>query len=139
MPEPAPMPAPALSEYLYFSVLADGQSPGAVARILARARPFNAANDITGLLVFDGQRFCQHLEGPDGPLDELMARIEADLRHRDVRVVHNGPLTQRRYRRFDMGYAQSEDPQELDRLFDTQGADALSHFLALKPTFDIQA
>ena len=74
MPDRTPTPnAPVpLYEFLYWSQLADSQSPTAIGQILARARPFNAANGITGLLVFDGQRFCQHLEGPAVALESLM-------------------------------------------------------------------
>ena len=54
----------ALYEVLYVSTLAPDQPLQVVAEIAAHARPANASMDITGLLIFDGQRFCQQLEGP---------------------------------------------------------------------------
>ena len=52
----------ALYEVLYVSVLAPDQPLSVVAEIAGRARAANAQGDITGLLIFDGQRFCQQLE-----------------------------------------------------------------------------
>lgn len=127
-----------LYEFLYWSQLADSHSPTAIGQILARARPFNASNGITGLLVFDGQRFCQHLEGPAAAVEALMGRIAADDRHSEVRIAYEGPLAERRYHRFDMGYAQAEDPLEMEHLAMLRGDAALQQFLALRPSFDIQ-
>ena len=38
----------------------------------------------------------------------LMRRIAHDPRHHAVRVVYEGARAQRRYQRFDLGFAQSE-------------------------------
>jgi len=73
----APAPAPALSEILYCSELAPDLPPDTVASIVARARVRNGELGITGLLVFDGQRFCQHIEGPPGALQTLMTASRA--------------------------------------------------------------
>ncbi len=134
----SPSPSP-LYEFLYWSQLADSQTPTAVGQILARARPFNAAHGITGLLVFDGQRFCQHLEGPAAAVEALMGRIASDERHSEVDIAYEGPLAERRYHRFDMGYAQAEDPLEMEQLALLRGDAALRRFLALRPSFDIQS
>ena len=131
---PAPSP---LYEFLYCSQLAESQTPSAVAQILARARPYNAANGITGLLVFDGQRFCQHLEGPRSLVVGLMSRISEDPRHEQIRVVYDGPLVQRRYQRFDMGFAQTEEPDDMAGIHTLDGPLALARFLELRPRFDI--
>ncbi|MBS0425939.1 MAG: BLUF domain-containing protein [Proteobacteria bacterium] len=141
MPDRSPTPTAPLPlyEFLYWSQLADSQSPTAIGQILARARPFNASNGITGLLVFDGQRFCQHLEGPTVAVEALMGRIAADERHSELRIAYEGPLAERRYRRFDMGYAQAEDPMQMEHLAMLRGDDALQKFLALRPSFDIQS
>lgn len=55
---------PALYEVLYVSTIAPDQPLSVVAEIAGRARVVNAELGITGLLIFDGQRFCQQLEGP---------------------------------------------------------------------------
>ena len=76
---------PELHQILYRSLLAPDHTPGVVGRIVGAARQRNASEGITGLLVFDGLRFCQHLEGPPDPVQRLMRRLQADRRHTDVR------------------------------------------------------
>ncbi len=124
-------------EILYFSTLSPGQIPTVVGQIVSQARARNAGHGITGLLIFDGQNFCQHIEGPRGELLRLMDRIGHDSRHSDIRVVHEGPLNERRYERFDMGFADVEGPTNMADLKTLDGAAALERFLALRPHFDV--
>lgn len=63
-----------------------------LAAIHQRARHLNALDGITGLLVFDGTRFLQIVEGAEDAIDDLMGRLRGDPRHnaievRDERVV----------------------------------------------------
>ncbi len=56
------------------------------------ARHLNALDGITGLLVFDGIRFLQIIEGADEAIDHLVERLRRDPRHsafevRDERIV----------------------------------------------------
>ena len=126
-----------LHEVFYCSTLAQDLPPTTVGAIVTQARARNARNGITGLLVFDGLRFCQHLEGSRGALESLMLRIARDPRHVDVRVVYEGPLTDRRYTGFGMGLAESEGPDLMAGVHALEGEAALKHFLALRPSFDI--
>ncbi len=126
-----------LHEFLYCSVLAPDEPVTAVAKILAHARVFNAEHQVTGLLVFDGMRFCQHLEGPQAEVRALMDRIARDARHIELRVVYEGALAQRRYDRFDMGYAEPDDAGTIAGMHLLGGQAALERFLALRPHFDI--
>ena len=71
-----------------------------------------------------------------------MARIADDPRHTGVCIAHEGPLAERRYQRFDMGYAQAEDPGQasrgqIDTLFALRDAAALARFMELRPDFDV--
>ena len=129
-----------LHEILYCSLLAPGQPTEVVGQIVTRARARNATEGITGLLVFDGMRFCQHFEGPRKQVLGLLNRLEADPRHIEMRVVYEGGLSKRRYQRFEMGLAQTEDDEEgkdLAILQQLDGAEALERFLALRPRLDI--
>ena len=85
-----------LFEIFYCSVLKQDLPPATVGAIVTQARARNAQHEITGLLVFDGMRFCQHLEGPPEAVKTLMQRIDQDSRHTDVRVVYQGALAARR-------------------------------------------
>jgi hypothetical protein len=56
------------------------------------ARHLNALDGITGLLLFDGARFLQIVEGAEGAIDNLVERLRMDSRHsafeiRDERFV----------------------------------------------------
>ena len=126
-----------LHEILYCSVLSPSEQPLVVGKIVGQARVRNAERGITGLLIFDGSRFCQHLEGPSQAVDALMKRIACDERHSEVRVLYRGERPERRYKRFDLGFAQSEDADDMAGVHVLQGAEALERFLALRPGFDV--
>lgn len=111
--------------------------PNIVGQIVGQARVRNAGRDITGLLVFDGLNFCQHIEGPRNELTRLMDRIGQDTRHGDVRVVYEGALAERRYQRFDLGYADVDGPTGVADIPQLDGAAALERFLARRPHFDV--
>ena len=128
---------PAVHEILYCSVLAPDQPIGIVGRIVSQARARNAQHRITGLLVFDGLRFCQHVEGSHDDVVALMRRIEQDSRHQAVRVVYQGTRSERRYQRFDLGYAQSEEPDDMAGIHELEGRAALERFLLLRTGFDV--
>ena len=53
--------------------------------------------DITGLLIFDGQRFASNWKGRRRLLLKLMECIRDDTRHVNVEVVHHGLLEARRF------------------------------------------
>jgi hypothetical protein len=126
-----------LHEILYCSLLAPNQPTEVVAQIVAEARARNAKEGITGLLVFDGMRFCQHFEGPRRNVLRLMERLETDARHVQMRVVYEGELLQRRYHAFDLGLAQVEDSEDIAVVQQFDGLEALERFLALRPRLDI--
>jgi hypothetical protein len=126
-----------LHEILYGSLLASAQPPNIVGQIVSQARNRNAARGITGLLVFDGMRFCQHFEGSRADVVALMATIETDPRHTEVRVLHRSSIDRRRYARFDLGLTQGADGDDLADLLALEGQAALDRFLAMRPGFDV--
>lgn len=128
---------PQLHEVLYLSTLAPDAPLKVVASIASQARKANQAAGITGLLVFDGMRFCQHIEGPRKAVLALTERIRQDPRHVDVDILYHGPLAQRRFRHFGLGYTAVEDVDVLARLRDVGAEAALAQFLALVSTLDL--
>jgi len=126
-----------LQEILYVSTLADHAPLRAVADIAAKARHSNHQHAITGLLVFDGQHFCQQFEGSAQEVLLLMQRIRQDPRHTGVSVLHHGPLAQRRFGSFSLGFTSVEDVEALERLQRLQGQAALDAFVALLPQLDV--
>ena len=122
----------ALYEVLYVSTLAPDQPTAVVAEIAAKARQVNAQLDITGLLIFDGQRFCQQLEGPQKAVLKLIERIRNDPRHVNVEVLHHGPLAGRRFQHFSLAFSAVEDVDALARMERLDGEAALAAFEALR-------
>lgn len=91
--------------YVSRSTIPPASAEQEVARIVETAIACNAPLDVTGALLFTGVHFAQVLEGPREAVDELMRRITADPRHRDLRVTQSGPLATRRFARWAMAYA----------------------------------
>lgn len=63
-----------------------------LAAIHQTARHLNALDGISGLLLFDGSRFLQIIEGAEDAIDNLVERLRMDQRHsafevRDERYV----------------------------------------------------
>ncbi|MBC7436141.1 MAG: BLUF domain-containing protein [Bdellovibrionales bacterium] len=109
----------------------------AVPVILSRARQFNQANNITGMLVFDGLRFAELLEGPPDAVLELTERIREDSRHTNMEVVHHASVAERRFTRFSMGYVPIEEDDALAQLEQCEGPAAMQRFLDLIPVLDL--
>ena len=120
--------ASALYEVLYVSTLAPGQPLSVVAEIAVRARIANTRDGITGLLVFDGQRFCQQLEGSRKLVLKLIEKIREDARHVNVEVVHHGELAQRRFTQFSLAFSTVDDVEALAELERLDGRAALTAF-----------
>lgn len=95
---------PSLWEAVYTSALREDAPEGTIAAIVRTARRHNQLNGITGILVFDGQLFCQYLEGAPQVVQSLLQRIAADRRHRDFTLHHEGALHQRRFESWSMAY-----------------------------------
>ncbi|NMM11652.1 MAG: BLUF domain-containing protein [Polaromonas sp.] len=122
---------PHLYEVLYVSTLAPDADIRVVGDIARQSRPANSALKITGLLIFDGSRFCQQIEGAQKEVLALLDRIRQDSRHINVNVVHHGPLAERRFQRFSMGYTTLDDEDVLERLNKLQGQTAIVTFQSL--------
>lgn len=83
----------------------EGDFDGAMHDIIEAAQRNNAADQITGVLVTSGCHFLQVLEGPVDPVRELMAKLQADPRHSDIRMIDDCLVRHRRYPDWSMRYA----------------------------------
>jgi hypothetical protein len=67
--------------------------PSATVRdILDVAQTLNLRDGLTGVLLASDGWFLQVLEGPLKPLRGTFARIRADQRHSDIKIVQSGPI-----------------------------------------------
>lgn len=74
--------------------------------VLETARVVNSERDITGLLLHKDDSFLQVLEGNEEDVREVFERIERDERHCRIKVLFEGPLEQREFSDFRMGFVE---------------------------------
>lgn len=72
-------------------------------RLLADATAFNRVAGVTGVLMFDGSRFLQYLEGPEDGIDSVFQRIFNARSHAQMRLLCRAPVVQRAFPRWSMG------------------------------------
>lgn len=126
-----------LHAFLYCSSICPRQPVSVVGDIVKAAREKNAALNLTGILVFDGQHFCQYLEGPSSSVSSVLQSILEDNRHTDVRLQFHGPVdAERQFKDWAIAYAQSEQQLALDEIADFKGSEALALFRQLLPNLD---
>lgn len=76
-----------LVEFAFSSVAAPELPPSVFLRLLRQTWSFNVRAGLTGELRFEAGRFFQVIEGPCATVQGLAARILADTRHGEIRVV----------------------------------------------------
>lgn len=93
-----------LYELLYSSAAAKKMSAAELVRLLEQARAKNARLGITGLLVYHNREFMQLLEGERDEVQSLWQTIRFDDRHTSVRVIYEGPIEERGFASWRMGF-----------------------------------
>lgn len=68
-----------------------------LARLLVQSRQYNAAHELTGILLYGNGQFLQVLEGEAETVHSLYARICQDSRHRDVTTYSDKPIRARAF------------------------------------------
>lgn len=128
-----------LYEILYVSTMAPEAPLSVVGEIAAHARIANAVSGITGVLIFDGLRFCQQIEGKHNNVLALMERLYQDTRHSHVEVFHHSPLPERRFKHFSVAFADAEEVSVLEQLERLDGQTGVDTFMDLIATLNLQA
>ncbi|UXC20516.1 BLUF domain-containing protein [Comamonas squillarum] len=123
------MPTP-LSFFLYSSRLAPDYPPSGVGTLVKIAREQNPSRSITGVMMFDGERFTQYIEGPAEAVAALTKNLSKDQRHTAFLPLNAGnDLQERRYGTWSMGYSDvSLDELDIDLMATIDGDAALSLF-----------
>jgi len=104
-----------LYQLIYTSFIAPDTDQRQVHQIAARSRAKNERIGVTGLLIFDGLRICQYLEGPSQTLFPLIDQIRIDPRHIEFDIKeHKHTTGMRRFPKTAMGFAMSNSPEGLD-------------------------
>ncbi len=97
-----------LHQIVYFSQPTRSMPLSEVRELLIKAQINNHFNDVTGLLLFDGDSFVQVLEGPRDKVMALFRKIERDPRHTKFTTLMEREIAQRDFGQWSMGLAHIE-------------------------------
>jgi len=92
----------------YVSDAVDGIETSDIDQILRAAMSFNKVAGVTGVLMFDGQRFLQYFEGPEDGVDSVFQRVFNARIHANLRELARGPIGARHFPRWTMASAAVE-------------------------------
>ncbi|WP_401728134.1 BLUF domain-containing protein [Stenotrophomonas muris] len=92
-----------------------GLSNGKLDQVVDDAARFNRNAGVTGVLLFDGERFLQYLEGPEDGLSVSYSRVLGASSHNGIVELQRGRVGQRRLPFWPMKWLPVE-PDELRRL-----------------------
>ena len=88
----------------YLSSATERPDAAALVDLLAHARARNAANDVTGMLLYAEGSFAQSLEGPEEAVRATFDRILVDPRHRGVYVALEEHVEDRSFPDWSMSF-----------------------------------
>ena len=98
-------------QIIYSSEAATPMQQDDLEDILEQAHNSNAAQGITGALVYAEGVFLQILEGDRLKVQDLMARILRDLRHENVTVLREGDVACAAFGSWKMAYVSATAEQ----------------------------
>ena len=98
-----------MHQLLYTSTSTQPALGDQLSNILLQSRRNNPANGLTGLLWTDGSRFLQVLEGERAAINDTLARIRKDPRHRAVVVLHEREVAERTFGHWSMALVSDSD------------------------------
>jgi len=96
---------PRLIHIIYSSAAATAFSERDLVDLLTAARSKNAAQGISGMLLYVDQSFLQVLEGPPDAVDKLFKSISRDDRHNQIVTIIRETIPRRAFADWSMGYA----------------------------------
>jgi Sensors of blue-light using FAD len=94
-----------LHHLVYLSFATSVLEESELERVLVQARAFNTAHALTGVLLYsrDGS-IMQVLEGARAEVQTVFARIARDKRHVNVVKLADGPIAERQFAQWSMGF-----------------------------------
>lgn len=89
---------------IYISAASGPVDEAVIQGLLEVSRRNNARLGVTGLMLYHDGNFLQVLEGEEAVVTALYDRIALDGRHRGVIRLLGGPITERAFPDWQMGY-----------------------------------
>ena len=94
-------------QIIYVSAASEHFDESGLPELLKNARATNEKLGITGMLLFHQRSFIQVITGPERAVRALYAKVEQDPRHTSARVLFQGPVDQRSFDDWSMGFYQT--------------------------------
>jgi hypothetical protein len=94
---------------LYASIALQPFSAQDLAELLQKARAYNNAHAITGMLIYRNSEFMQVLEGEQAVVEALYTKISRDSRHYRVTTILDGAIDTRHFPDWSMGFRDLAD------------------------------
>lgn len=91
-------------ELAYASAARTLFTPPELSELLRVARRNNERAGVTGILLYHEGSFLQLLEGEQEQVEQIYERVRLDPRHWRVSVVRQGPVPERRFSSWSMGF-----------------------------------
>ena len=91
-----------LIELTYVSEPAQAMSFLGLMRLLYHSYSNNQALGITGVLIYENDRFGQVIQGKADQIDALWNRIQKDQRHKNARLIDRKPISERTFSKWTM-------------------------------------
>lgn len=104
--------ADALHQIVYLSQAVAPLDAADTAALAQAAAERNRLLGVTGLLLHDGARFIQALEGDPAAVRALMARITRDPRHYAIAYIADAPVAVRQFGDWAMDYHTLDDSDD---------------------------
>jgi Sensors of blue-light using FAD len=99
--------ADSIFQLIYVSTAAIEFGTADLIKLLIEARDFNRGHQITGILIFENEKFLQVLEGDMAEVKQLYESICRDGRHDQIEAISSKMLSKREYPNWSMAFADS--------------------------------
>ena len=98
----------AIRQIIYVSQATRSLDQRELEELVATASRNNKLADITGALLYVEHSFIQVLEGEDAAITRLLATIESDPRHENMRILSDREIDFRNFKEWSMGYVKPD-------------------------------
>jgi len=105
-----------MKRIVYCSQATQDMSPEELVALLELARARNGKAALSGMLLYCSQSFLQVLEGDEGAVRSTYARILADDRHDNLRLLQEADVEARLFPDWTMGFEHVDDEELAEEL-----------------------
>ena len=99
-----------MNQFFYVSSARANLKYEEILHIVAKAREYNSAHGITGVLLYKGGIFLQLLEGEDSELRKVLTeKIKPDAKHSNMIEIFNVSAQERMFKDWSMGFCEMSD------------------------------